>query len=116
MGGADGFAHPVEEALAEVLDEHGIVWLYEPHTFPLERGADGSVVAGFTPDFYLPDVGIYLECTVARRRLTTLKRRKARAARRLHGITVEIVYRDDLERIAERWSLDRLARALEVAA
>ena len=110
------FAHPVEKALADVLDEHGIAWLYEPHTFPLERHGDGGLKAAFTPDFYLPELGMYIECTVARRRLTTAKRKKVERARHLHGITVEIVYRDDLERIAARWSLRRLARALHDAA
>lgn len=116
QAGAPAFAHPVEAALAHVLDQHGIAWLYEPHTFVLGRAVDGTVVAAFTPDFYLPELDLYIECTVARRRLTTAKRKKTRAARRLHGIRVEIVYRDDLERMAERWSLRRLARALDAGA
>jgi hypothetical protein len=106
------FAHPTERALARVLDEHGIAWDYEPHTFVLARSADGTVRRAFTPDFYLPHVGLYLECTVARRSLTTRKRSKARAARRRYGITVEIAYRSDLEYLARRWSLRELERAL----
>jgi anti-sigma B factor antagonist len=35
------FAHPVEEEIARVFDEHGIVWKYEPHTF-VERNRDGA--------------------------------------------------------------------------
>ena len=106
------FAHAAERALALVLDAHGIVWAYEPHTFVLARSADGTVRRAFTPDFYLPEVGLYLECTVARRSLTTRKRSKARAAGRLYGIVVEIVYRADLEQLARRWSLRDLERAL----
>ena len=110
------FAHLTERALARVLDEHGIAWDYEPHTFVLARSADGTVrrafTPDFTPDFYLPHVGLYLECTVARRSLTTRKRSKARAARRRYGITVEIAYRSDLEYLARRWSLRELERAL----
>jgi hypothetical protein len=106
------FAHPVEKALAEVLDELEIAWLYEPHTFPLEHAADGSVAAAFTPDFYLPELGMYVECTVARRKWLSGKRKKVRAATRLHGIVCEIAYRDDFERIARRWSLGSLAKAL----
>lgn len=104
------FAHPTERALARVLDEHGIAWDHEPRTFVLARSADGTVRRG--PDFYLPRVGFYLECTVARRSLTTRKRSKARAARRRYGITVEIAYRSDLEYLARRWSLRELERAL----
>ena len=75
------FAHPVERELARVFDEHGIAWEYEPHTFVLERAADGTVREAFTPDFYLPHLGVYIECTVLRQALTSRKRRKARKAR-----------------------------------
>ena len=107
------FAHRAEGALARTLTAHGIRWLYEPHTFVLERSADGTVRRAFTPDFYLPDVGLYLECTMARRRHTTRKRSKARAARRRYGIFVEIVYRADFETLARRWSLRELERAVD---
>lgn len=85
-----------------MFDDHGIAWVYEPHTYPLDVGEDGSLIAAFTPDFFLPELGMYIECTVARRSPMTAKRRKADEARRLHGITVEIVYREDLARIARR--------------
>jgi hypothetical protein len=113
--GVPRFAHRAERALARTLSAHGIRWLYEPHTFVLERSADGTVRRAFTPDFYLPDVGLYLECTMARRCHTTRKRSKARAARRLYGIVVEIVYRTDFETLARRWSLHELERALDEA-
>ena len=87
------FAHQEEAALAHVFDAHWIGWLYEPHTFPLERAVDGTVTRAFTPDFFLPEIGIYVECTVARRGLTTGKRQKARTAERLYGIVVEIADR-----------------------
>ena len=45
------FAHPAEEELAELLDEEGIPWEYEPHTFPLERSPDGTVHEAITPDY-----------------------------------------------------------------
>ena len=109
------FAHSTERALARVLDAHGIFWLYEPHTFELERGPDGHVTKAFTPDVYLPEIGLYLESTDARPRLTTRKRQKARAASRLYGIVVEIAYRADFEKLARRWSLRELDRALREA-
>jgi hypothetical protein len=31
------FAHRTERALACILDQHGIAWDYEPHTFVLAR-------------------------------------------------------------------------------
>jgi hypothetical protein len=111
-GGGPQFAHGVEQALADVFDEHGIRWDYEPHTFVLAQSPDGTVRRAFTPDFYLPDLELYVECTVARRAHTTRKRSKARDARARYGITVEIVYRSDLEHLARRWSLGELERAL----
>jgi hypothetical protein len=106
------FAHPVERELAYVLDGLQIRWWYEPHTFVLQR-SEGRVTKAFTPDFYLPDLDYYLECTVAKSALTRPKRRKVEAARRIHGIMVEIVFRADFEALARRWSLARLALALE---
>lgn len=107
----DLFAHPVERELARVFDEHGIRWLYEPHTFVLERAPDGSVREAFTPDFFLPDLGLYVECTVMRQALTNRKRRKALKARATRGVTVEILFRRDFERLARRWKLPALERA-----
>jgi hypothetical protein len=104
------FAHPVEEEIARVFDEHGIAWQYEPHTFVLERNQDGSVHEAFTPDFFLPELGVYVECTVMRNSLMGRKRRKVRKARCL-GVNVEVLSLRDIELLAERWKLGRLAYA-----
>lgn len=111
QGGADLFAHPVERELARVFDEHGIVWEYEPHTFVLERHPDGSVREALTPDFFLPELGLYVECTVMRQSLTSRKRQKVRKARERAGVQVEILFRRDFERLARTWSLEQLGRA-----
>ncbi len=102
------FAHPVEQALARVFDEHGIAWEYEPHTFVLERDERGNVREGFTPDFFLPDLGVYIECTVMRQALTRRKRRKARKTQERTGAIVEIVFRRDFDRLARRWGMPAL--------
>ena len=107
---APQFAHPVEEEIARIFDEHEIVWEYEPHTFVLERNTDGTVHEAFTPDFFLPELGVYVECTVMRHSLMGRKRRKARKARHL-GVNVEVLCLRDIETIASRWKLRRLARA-----
>jgi hypothetical protein len=106
-----GFAHPVEREIARIFDEHGVAWLYEPHTFVLERNPDGTVHEAFTPDFYLPDLDLYIECTLMRQALTTRKRRKARKTREQEGVKVEVLFRQDIERLARRWELDRLGNA-----
>lgn len=102
------FAHPVERALARVFDAHGISWEYEPHTIVLERDEKGDVREAFTPDFFLPDIGLYLECTVMRQSLTRRKRRKVRLARERTGANVAILFRRDFERLAKRWGLTEL--------
>jgi hypothetical protein len=110
------FAHPVEGELARLFDEHGIEWLYEPHTFVLERSADGTVREAFTPDFFLPELGVYVECTVMRQARTYRKRRQAVKARERNGVNVEILFRQDFERLATRWQLPALARAASSSA
>jgi hypothetical protein len=84
------FAHPSELELAKVLDAFGIPWEYEPHTFTLESDADGNVVEAFTPDFYLPDVDMYVECTTANSSQMARKRSKVRRASELHGLMVAL--------------------------
>lgn len=112
-GDGRGFAHPVERELARLLDEHGVAWEYEPHSFVLEEDLDGGIREAFTPDFYLPGLDLYVECTVMRQALTSRKRRKARRARELAGVQVVLLCRADFARLAHRWQLDRLAHALE---
>ncbi len=93
------FAHPSEEAYARLLDEHGIPWEYEPHTFLLETDEEGRVIEAVTPDFYLPTIGAYVECTTMERRLVSRKRRKARKLRDKYGHIVTLLEREDLERL-----------------
>jgi hypothetical protein len=109
----DDFAHPVERELARVFDEHGVRWEYEPHTFVLERDDDGQVTEAFTPDFYLPDLDIYVECTVMRQALTARKRRKARKVRERTGVVVAILFRRDFVRLGRRWGLSGLESAAD---
>ncbi len=58
-----------------------IPWMYEPHTFVLERGPDGRVIEAFAPDFYLPEQDLYVELTVMKQSLVTRKNRKLRKLR-----------------------------------
>jgi hypothetical protein len=90
------FAHPAEEAYARLLDQYGIPWEYEPHTFTLEVDEHGTVTEAITPDFYLPTIGAYVECTTTQPRLISRKRRKARKLRERHGAIVALLEREDL--------------------
>lgn len=99
------FAHPVELAFAAILDAHGIRWEYEPRTFVLETDGEGNVVEAVVPDFYLPDIDLYVECTVMRQGATTRKNRKLRKLRARYGVTVTILYRRDFERLRDVYML-----------
>jgi hypoxanthine phosphoribosyltransferase len=106
------FAHPVERALAHVFDQFGISWRYEPRTFPLEW-EDGRVIEACTPDFYLPELDMYVECTVMKQDYVTRKNRKYRKLRERFGVVAEIMYRRDFIRLGRRHGLAELEQALD---
>jgi hypothetical protein len=105
------FAHESERELAELLDEHGLPWEYEPHTFPLEHDAEGRLIEAMTPDFYLPDAGIYIECTSMKPSLAHRKRRKLRKLRKRYGEVVTYVDRRDFERLRAKYLANQQKRA-----
>ena len=101
------FANEAERECAQILDFHGIPWDYEPRTFALELDDEGTVVEAFTPDFYLPDQGLYLEITTMKQSLVTKKNRKMRRLRELHPeIKVKLFYKRDIEALAHKYELD----------
>ena len=100
------FAHPVERALAKLFDRHRIRWHYEPHEFELERDGRGQTTRAFRPDFFLPELDLYVECTMMKQSHTTRKNGKVRRAQQQHGIVVAVLYRRDLERLGRRHGLD----------
>jgi hypothetical protein len=83
---------------------------YEPRTFVLER-RDGRVVEACTPDFYLPDLDTYVECTCMDQRLVSKKNRKYRKLEERFGVVVEIMYRRDFIRLGRVYGLTELLRA-----
>jgi hypothetical protein len=101
------FAHRAEEELATLLDEHGVSWQYEPHRFQLRQGE-------FVPDFFLPEIGVYVECTVANRRHVTRKNAKAREVWEVYGVIVTVLYRRDFERFVEDFGVDSDALRIDV--
>ena len=100
------FQNEVERECAKILDFYGVSWEYEPHTFVLERDAEGRVVEAFTPDFFLPEQGLYIELTTMKQSLVTRKNRKLRKLRELYpDVRVKLFYERDFERIAARYGL-----------
>jgi hypothetical protein len=93
---APAFAHASEAEMARILDFYRIAWEYEPHTFPILWNLDGMVVESFSPDFWLPDLDLYLEMTTLRQKLVRKKNRKLRRMRELYpDIRVKLFYARD---------------------
>jgi hypoxanthine phosphoribosyltransferase len=101
------FANDAELECAKILDYYAVPWDYEPRTFVLEEDGDGRVVEAFTPDFYLPEQGLFLEVTVMKQSLVTRKNRKLRKLReRYPDVKIKLFYKRDIERLAKRYHLD----------
>ena len=82
--------------MARILDFYAVRWEYEPHTFPILWNLDGDVVESFAPDFYLPDLDLYLEMTTLRQKLVRKKNRKLRRLRELYpDLNVKLFYARD---------------------
>jgi hypothetical protein len=90
------FAHASEAEMARILDFYAVRWEYEPRTFPILWNLDGAVVESFAPDFYLPDLDLYLEMTTLRQKLVRKKNRKLRRLRELYpDIRIKLFYARD---------------------
>jgi len=82
--------------MSRILDFYGVRWEYEPHTFPILWNLDGDVVESFSPDFFLPELDIYLELTTLRQKLVRKKNRKLRRLRELYpDLNVKLFYARD---------------------
>ena len=96
MDAVTPFAHASEAEMARILDFYDVRWAYEPHTFPILWNLDGAVVESFSPDFYLPDLDLYLEMTTLRQKLVRKKNRKLRRLRELYpDINIKLFYARD---------------------
>jgi hypoxanthine phosphoribosyltransferase len=89
------FAHESEEEFGRILDFYGVCWEYEPRSFVL-REEDGRVLEAFTPDFYLPQLDLYVELTTMRQDLTTEKHRKVRRLEESYpDVQIKLLHRSD---------------------
>jgi hypothetical protein len=104
------FVNASERELAELLDAAGLPWEYEPHTFPLAHDENGRLLEAVTPDFYLPDADLYIECTEMRPRLAHRKRRKLRKLGTLYGEVVTLVGRHEFQRLRAKYGQPRGSR------
>lgn len=90
------FAHGSEAELARILDYYQVRWEYEPRTFPILWNLDGKVIESFAPDFYLPELDLYVELTTLRQSLVRKKNRKLRRLRELYpDVRIKLFYARD---------------------
>jgi hypothetical protein len=107
------FAHASEAEMARILDFYRIRWEYEPHTFPILWNLEGTVVESFSPDFWLPDLELYLEMTTLRQKLVRKKNRKLRRILELYpDIRVKLFYARDFRALMLKFGRLALADAL----
>jgi hypothetical protein len=100
------FAHESEERFARILDFYGVLWEYEPVEFALEWDGQGRPTAGFRPDFWLPDPGLFVEVTTLNQRLVTKKNGKVRRLAHLYpDVRVTLLYQRDTLALLAKYGL-----------
>lgn len=100
------FAHPSEREFARILDFYQIDWKYEPRTFELQWDERGNPIESFTPDFYLPELDLYIELTTLRQSLVTKKNRKLRRLRALYpDVNIKLFYNRDYRALLSKYGL-----------
>jgi bifunctional protein TilS/HprT len=105
------FAHPSEEDFAKLLDFYCIEWLYEPRSFPL-RWKGNKIAEMFTPDFYLPELDLYVELTTLKQNLLTAKNRKLRQLRVLYPeVNVRLLNKNDFLKLLAKYGYGPLGEA-----
>jgi hypothetical protein len=100
------FAHESEQRFARILDFYGVLWEYEPVEFALEWDPSGRPTAGFRPDFWLPEPGLFVELTTLNQRLVTKKNSKVRRLGLLYpDIRVTVLYQRDTLALLAKYGL-----------
>jgi hypothetical protein len=99
--------------MARILDFYDVRWEYEPTTFPILWNLDGDVAESFAPDFYLPDLGVFLEMTTLKQRLVRKKNRKLRRLRELYpDVRIKLFYARDFRAMMLKYGRLGLAESL----
>lgn len=101
-----GFAHPSEKEFASILNFYHIKWEYEPKTFPIKWNEAGNVAESFTPDFYLPELDLYIELTTMKQSLVTKKNRKVRLLKKLYpNLNIKLFYGKDYKQLLKKYGV-----------
>jgi hypothetical protein len=107
------FAHASEAEFARILDFYQVAWEYEPSVFPILWDLDGNVLESFAPDFYLPDLELFVELTTLQQRLVRKKNRKVRRLRELYpGLRIKLFYARDFRALMLKYGRAALVSEL----
>jgi hypothetical protein len=107
------FAHASEAEFARILEFYQVEWQYEPTVFPILWDLDGNVLESFAPDFYLPDVDLFIELTTLQQRLVRKKNRKVRRLRELYpGLRIKLFYARDFRALMLKYGRAALVAEL----
>ncbi len=107
------FAHASEAELSRILDFYAVRWEYEPRVFPILWNTQGDVLESFAPDFYLPDLDLYVELTTLRQKLVRKKNRKLRRLRELYpDVRIKLFYARDFRALMLKYGRLTLAEEL----
>jgi hypothetical protein len=111
--GGPAFAHVSEAEFARILDYYQVRWEYEPHTFPILWNMAGDLLESFAPDFFLPEMDLYVELTTLRQKLVRKKNRKLRRLRELYPeLRIKLFYARDFRALMLKYGRLELADEL----
>jgi hypothetical protein len=111
-----GFAHASEAEFARILDFYEVAWSYEPQVFPILWDLDGNVLESFAPDFFLPDLELFVELTTLQQKLVRKKNRKVRRLRELYpSLRIKLFYARDFRALMLKYGRSALVSELSGA-
>ena len=107
------FAHASEAEFSRILDFYQVTWEYEPQVFPILWDLDGNVLESFAPDFFLPDLDLFVELTTLQQRLVRKKNRKVRRLRELYpNLRIKLFYARDFRALMLKYGRSALVSEL----
>jgi hypothetical protein len=107
------FAHASEAEFAHILDFYQVAWEYEPQVFPILWDLEGNLLESFAPDFYLPDLELFVELTTLQQRLVRKKNRKVRRLRELYpDLRIKLFYARDFRALMLKYGRSALVSGL----
>jgi hypothetical protein len=107
------FAHASEAEFAHILDFYQVRFEYEPSVFPILWDLDGNVLESFAPDFFLPEMDLFIELTTLQQKLVRKKNRKVRRLRELYpGLRIKLFYGRDFRALMLKYGRSALVSEL----